>query len=116
MCGDYGFYSPHVMSDKTYLLAFDILSDITVDTHLPLSHNKGMTTWNTTEPPKDGREIIVWTSSKRGFKDITCTINYCDDRWIWSCNDDLFKGPIHGWMDYPQPMGDTRPDGTVSNV
>ena len=66
--------------------------------------------WNTTPPPKDGRDIIVWTSSNEGFPDITATI-WCSAKigWLWESTGEEFMGPIHGWIDYPKPHG-PRPD------
>lgn len=66
--------------------------------------------------PKDGREVIVWTSSKKGFQDATTTINWyeAENQWLWCNTDYIFSGPIHGWMDYPQPHARHRPDGSVA--
>ncbi len=74
------------------------------------------TDWNTTEPPRNSSEIIVWTSSRKGFPDITASIYWSqiDGCWRWVETDDKFRGPIHGWILYPQPAGGVRPDGTKS--
>jgi hypothetical protein len=79
----------------------------------------GMThAWQPPETaPKDGRDIIVWTSSSKGFQDMTVAINWYagfDDEgaWVWAGSGDRFLGPIHGWMEWPDPHAGERPDGT----
>jgi hypothetical protein len=74
--------------------------------------------WQTTEPPRDGRTIIVWTSSTKGFADMTCAVHWyeAEQCWMWDSSEAPFKGVIHGWLDWPEPHGTTRPDGTAAII
>lgn len=72
-----------------------------------------MTRWRKAKTaPKDGIEIIVWTSTPKGFQDMTCTVYWDehDNIWRWYDTHEAFNGTIHGWVPYPQPVG-PRPDG-----
>ncbi len=57
--------------------------------------------------PKDGRTIIAWLSSNKGFEDMTALIYYYKkmEVWNWADNDGVIKRQelIHGWQHWPEP-------------
>lgn len=62
--------------------------------------------------PRDGREIIAWLSSDKGFQDATANILYVEEwgGWCWASSTDPIKRPdlIHGWKEYPEPPTATK--------